>query len=60
MRFSYPRALGVRENDGDGVAGGLEGRDEGVDIWRALVGRRTIVICYLEDCWSVEMKGVTD
>jgi hypothetical protein len=50
MRFSYPRALGVRENDGDGVAGGLEGRDEGVDIWRALVGRRTIVICYLEDC----------
>lgn len=27
VRFADPGALDVREHDGDGVAGGLEGRD---------------------------------
>lgn len=31
--FADPGALGVWEYDRDGVAGGLEVRDEGVDIW---------------------------
>ena len=36
--FADPGALGVREDDGDGVARGLEGGDEGVDVGGGLVG----------------------
>jgi hypothetical protein len=48
VRFAYPAALGVGEDDGDGVAGGLEGGNEGVDVWGGFVGWGTIVIDYLE------------
>lgn len=34
MRFTDPRARGCRDCDGDGVAGRLEGGDEGVDVGR--------------------------
>jgi hypothetical protein len=37
MRFADPGALCVREDDGDGVASGLEGGDEGVDVGGRLV-----------------------
>lgn len=35
------------------MTGALEGMDEGVNVWRGLVGRRTVVVCYLH-------RGVID
>ena len=37
MGFADPRALLVREDNGDKVAGFLEGEDKGVDVGRGLV-----------------------
>jgi hypothetical protein len=48
--FADPGALGVGEDDGDGVAAGLERRDEGVDVGGGLVGGGSVVVCYLGVC----------
>lgn len=48
VRFAYPAALGVREDDGDGMASGLEGTNERVDIGRGFAGWGTIVVDYLK------------
>jgi len=42
--FADPRSLGVREDNGDSMAGCLEVLDEGVDVWGRLVGGRTVII----------------
>lgn len=42
--LANPRALGVRETDGDDMAGGLEFANEGVDIRRGVRRRRAIVV----------------
>lgn len=47
VRFSDPRSLGVGQDDGDGVASGLEVLHEGVDVRGGLVGGRSVVVHYL-------------
>jgi hypothetical protein len=53
MGFADPGPLGVREDDGDGVAGGLERGDEGVDVGGGLVAGWAVVVCYLCVCVSM-------
>lgn len=54
MRFSDPRPLGVGEDDGDGVASGLEVLYEGVDIRGGLAGGRSVVVHYLYHLISLQ------
>jgi len=44
VRFADPGALGVGEDDGDGVVGVLEGADEGVDVGGGLEGGGAVVV----------------
>lgn len=50
VRFADPGALRVWQDDGDRVSCFLKVLDEGVDIRRRLVGRRTVVVYYLTWC----------
>lgn len=45
--FADPGALDVREDDGDGVAVGLERVDEGVDVGGGLLRGGAVVVDYL-------------
>jgi hypothetical protein len=51
--FGDPGALGVREDDGDGVAGGLQHADKVVDVRTGLGGGRPVVVDHLGDVSDV-------
>jgi len=57
MRFPDPRALGVWDDDGDGVAGALESPDEGEDVGGGCCGGGAVVVGYLGRLVSVVGLG---
>jgi hypothetical protein len=57
--FADPGALDVRKDDGDGVAGGLEVSDEGVNVGGGLVGGGPVVVGEL-DGWVVSCGSFGD